>query len=106
MRELVDGEWQVFTLITPHNASSYPRGAPRPNTPALWSIRPQPKTPSGRKPWLAPNGTSGLYELDECATENGHVYQNGHDNNELQPLRAPGEVDGPRHHRGSPGSLI
>lgn len=87
VRELVDGEWQVFTLITPHNASHYPGSTPS-NTPALWSIR-HTKDPKRAKPWLAPNGTSGLYELDECATENGHVYQNGHDNNEFTPSALP-----------------
>lgn len=47
------------------------------------------KDPKRAKPWLAPNGTSGLYELDECATENGHVYQNTHDNNEFSPSALP-----------------
>ena len=60
----------------------------RARAPALWSIR-HTKDPKRAKPWLAPNGTSGLYELDECATENGHVYQNGHDNNEFSPSALP-----------------
>ena len=61
VRELVDGEWQVFTLLQPHNASHYPGSTPS-NTPALWSIR-HTKGPKRAKPWLAPNGTSGLYEI-------------------------------------------
>ena len=85
--EEVDGERQVFTLLQPHNASHYPGSTPS-NTPALWSIR-HTKDPKRAKPWLAPNGTSGLYELNECATENGHVYQNDHDNNEFSPSARP-----------------
>ena len=87
VRELVDGEWQVFTLLQPHNASHYPGSTPS-NTPALWSIR-HTKGPKRAKPWLAPNGTSGLYELDECATENGHVYQSIIDNNVWPPSGYP-----------------
>lgn len=30
VRELVDGEWQVFTLLQPHNASHYPLHTPLP----------------------------------------------------------------------------
>ena len=100
VRELVDGEWQVFTLITPHNASHYPGSTPS-NTPALWSIR-HTKDPKRAKPWLAPNGTSGLYELDG---ERPRIPERPRQQR-IQPLRAPGEVDGPRHHRGGPGSLM
>lgn len=85
--ELVEDERQVFTLITPHNASHYPDSRPS-NTPALWSIR-HTKDPKRAKAWLAPNGTSGLYELDECAVENGHIFRNLHDQNEFSPSAMP-----------------
>ena len=85
--ELVEDERQVFTLITPHNASHYPDSKPS-NTPALWSIR-HTKDPKRAKAWLAPNGTSGLYELDECAVENGHVFRNLHSQNEFSPSAMP-----------------
>lgn len=85
--ELVEDERQVFTLITPHNASQYPDSRPS-NTPALWSIR-HTKDPKRAKAWLAPNGTSGLYELDECAVENGHIFRNLHDQNEFSPSAMP-----------------
>ena len=78
VREPVDGEWQVFTLITPHNASHYPGSTPS-NTPALWSIR-HTKDPKRAKPWLAPNGTSGMYMTGECCTEDGAVYRCLEDN--------------------------
>ena len=87
VRELVEGEYQVFTLITPHNASYYPGSTPN-NTRALWSLR-HTKDPKKAKPWLASAGTSGLYETDECCTENGHVYQNNYNNNEFSPSALP-----------------
>ena len=46
--EEVDGERQVFTLITPHNASHYPGSTPS-TLPALWSIR-HTKDPKRAKP--------------------------------------------------------
>lgn len=85
--ELVEGERQVFTIITPHNASHYPDSKPS-NTPALWSIR-HTKDPKKAKAYLPPNGTSGLYELDECAIENGHVFRNLHNQNEFSPSAMP-----------------
>ena len=87
VRELVDGEWQVFTLITPHNASHYPDSTPS-NTPALWSLC-HTKDPVKAKPWRPSNGTSGRYRTDECATENGHVYRNTYDQNEFSPSALP-----------------
>lgn len=85
--EAVEGERQVFTLLQPHNASHYPGSSPS-TLPALWSIR-HTKDPKKAKPWLASNGTSGLYELDECAVQNGHVYRNKRDNNEFSPEAMP-----------------
>ena len=87
VRELVDGEYQVFTLITPHNASYYPGSTPS-NTRSLWSLR-HTKDPAKAKPWLVPAGTSGLYEADECCTDNGHVYRNNYPNNEFSPSALP-----------------
>lgn len=84
--EEVAGEHQVFKLITPHNASHY-EGSPS-TLPALWSIC-HTKNPKKAKPWLAPNGTSGLYAVYECCTENGRVWENTHDNNEFAPSALP-----------------
>lgn len=85
--EDVDGERQVFALLQPYNASSHPGSTPS-TLPALWSIR-HTKDPKRAKPWLAPNGISGLYATDECAVESGHVYRNNHDNNEFSPSAQP-----------------
>ena len=85
--EAVEGERQVFTLITPHNASHYPGSKPS-NTPALWSIR-HTKDPQKAKAYLAPSGTSGLYEVDECAVEAGHVWRSNQAGNAFSPTAYP-----------------
>ena len=87
VREEVDGAWQVYKLITPHNAASYPGSTPS-NTPALWSVC-HTKDPEKAKPWMAPNGQSGLYAVDECCTENGRVWKNTHEGNEFSPSALP-----------------
>ena len=87
VRELVDGEWQVFTLLQPHNASHYPGSTPS-NTPALWSIR-HTKDPSKAKEWLAPNGTSGMYMSGECCLDGGVVYRCLTDNTVHSPTDYP-----------------
>lgn len=86
--EIVNGEKQVFTLITPYNASYYPTSTPS-NTPSLWSIR-HTKDPAKAKAWLAPNGTSGLYMKDEVCTDPNMgdataVYRSIVDNNAYSP---------------------
>lgn len=76
-------EEQVYTLITPHNASHYPDANPG-NTPALWSIT-QTKDPAKAKPYLAPNGTSGMYMLDEVCTKDEKIWISLQDNNPYPP---------------------
>ena len=65
--EEVDGERQVFTLITPHNAANYPGELPS-NTPALWSIT-HTKDPAAAKVCL----------------KNGHLWKSTQDNNPYPP---------------------
>ena len=83
VRELVGNEYQVFKLLQPHNASHYPTSTPS-NTPSLWSIC-HTTEPIQAKPFLAPNGTSGMYMLGECCTENGHIYRSLVDNGVYAP---------------------
>ena len=85
--EAVEDEKQVFTLLQPHNAANYPGSTPS-NSPALWSIR-HTKDPKKAKAYLPPQGTSGLYEVDECAIENGHVYRNKQAQNAFSPSAMP-----------------
>lgn len=81
--EEVDGERQVFTLITPHNAAHYPGALPS-NTPALWSIT-HTKDPAAAKPYTAPNGTSGLWMSGEVCIKDGHLWKSAQDNNPYPP---------------------
>ena len=83
----VDGERQVYTLITPYNASYYSMTSPS-ALPALWSVR-HTKDPAKAKAWLAPSGTSGLYEVDECCTQNSHVWKNRQAGNAFSPEAVP-----------------
>lgn len=74
----VTDEGQVWTLLQPHNASSYEG---RPSTlRALWGLC-HTKNPDKAKPWVEPLGTSGMYMKDECYTDGTHVYKSKVDNN-------------------------
>ena len=81
--EFVDGEIQVFKLLQPHNASHYPNSTPS-NTPALWSIC-HTKDVDKAKPYLAPNGTSGMYMTDEVCIKDSKVWRSTQDNNPYPP---------------------
>lgn len=79
----VSFEEQVYTLLQPHNASHYPDANPA-NTPALWSIT-HTKDFNKAKPYLAPNGTSGLYMKDEVCTKDEKTWISLQDNNPYPP---------------------
>lgn len=78
---------QVYKLLQPHNASNYPDSNPA-NAPALWSIT-HTTDPAMAKPYMAPNGTSGMYMTGECCTENGVTYRSTIDNNVWPPADYP-----------------
>lgn len=74
----VADENQVWTLITPHRAADYEG---RPSTlRALWGLC-HTKDPAKAKPWVAPEGQSGMYMTGEFykATD-GTVYRCKQDN--------------------------
>lgn len=81
--EAVEGERQVFKLITPHNAAHYPGSTPA-NTPALWSIC-HTKDPAKAKPFVYSQGTSGMWMTDECCTKDGHVWKSTKDGHSFPP---------------------
>lgn len=81
--EPVDGKMQVFKLLQPYNASHYPNSTPS-NSPALWSIC-HTKDVDKAKPYLAPNGTSGMYMIDEVCTKDNKVWRSTQDNNPYPP---------------------
>lgn len=88
--EVIDGERQIYTLLQPYNAAHY-TGTPS-TLPAIWSIR-HTKDPKKAKPWIASNGTSGLYMIDECCTENGKTWRSAQDNNAFSPSAYPAYWD-------------
>ena len=81
--EEVDGERQVFTLITPHNAANYPGSTPS-NTRALWSLT-HTKDAAKAKLWVAPLGTSGMYMTDEVCKSDSKIWRSKQDNNPYEP---------------------
>ena len=64
---------QVWTLILPHRAADYEG---RPSTlRALWGLC-HTKDPTKAKPWVAPEGQSGMYMTGECyLAEDGKIYR-------------------------------
>ena len=87
VRELVDGEYQVFVLLQPHNAAHYPTSTPS-STPSLWGLC-HTKDPAHAKPFVPPLGTSGLYMDGECCTADGRVYRHKGDNGAYSPAEYP-----------------
>lgn len=82
----VSDEGQVWTLLQPHNAANY---LGRPSTlRALWGLT-HTTDPAKAKPWVAPNGTSGLYAAGECCTRNGGTYRSTHNDNPYAPDEYP-----------------
>lgn len=81
--EIIDGERQIFTMITPVNTAHYPGTTPNTER-SLFSLR-HTKDPAKAKPWVPSQGTSGLYEIDECCSYNGKVWRNLYHNNEYPP---------------------
>lgn len=87
----VQDEGQVWTLIQPHNAADYDG---RPSTlRALWGLC-HTKDPARAKPFVAPEGTSGLYVKGECCTDPeagdpAAVYRSKVDDNAYSPSAYP-----------------
>lgn len=70
-------EDQVWILLQPHNASYY---GGRPSTlRALWGLC-HTKDPNKAKPFVPPEGTSGMYMTNECIIEDDVIYQCLQDN--------------------------
>jgi len=78
---------QVYTILQPH-APANNRGVRPADLPAIYSIK-HTTDPKKAKPYMAPNGTSGVYMTDDCAVEDGHVYQSTIDNNVWAPSSYP-----------------
>lgn len=78
---------QVYTILQPHTPAHNPGFRPA-DLPAIYSIR-HTTDPKKAKPYMAPNGASGMYITGECAVENGGVYRSTMDNNVWAPESYP-----------------
>lgn len=85
--EIVDGERQIFTMITPVNTAHYPGITPNTER-SLYSLC-HTKDPKRAKAWVAPLGISGLYQLNECCTTAGHVWRSNVNDNAYSPADYP-----------------
>lgn len=79
----VQYDGQVFTILQPHTPAHNPGVFPV-DLPAIYSIK-HTKDPERAKEYVAPNGTSGLYRLDECCTKDGKTWVSLIDNNSYPP---------------------
>lgn len=78
---------QVYTILQPHTPAHNPGVFPA-DLPAIYSIK-HTTNPKKAKPYMAPNGTSGMYMKDDCAVEDGGVYRSTIDNNVWAPSGYP-----------------
>ena len=78
---------QVYALLQPHNAAHYPDARPA-ALPALWSIQ-HTQDPARAKPYVAPNGQSGMYMTGDCCTCDGRTWRSTMDNNVWPPTDYP-----------------
>lgn len=83
---LQDGD-QVYTLLQAHTPANNPGSRPA-DLPAIYSRR-NTTDPKRAKPWMAPNGTSGMYMKEDCAVDGGHIWRSRMDNNVWKPTEYP-----------------
>ena len=74
---------QVFTILQPHTPAHNPGIRPV-DLPAIYSIK-HTKDIEKAKPYIAPNGTSGLYMTDEVCIKNGKTWCSLVDHNAWPP---------------------
>ena len=78
---------QVYKVLQAHDSTSNPDWTPA-ATPALWSIC-HTTDPAKAKPWLEPQGTSGMYQLGECyRADDGMVYRQIYDGDNVYDAAA------------------
>ena len=71
-------EGQVYKVLQVHDSTSNPDWTPD-TQPALWSVC-HTTDPAKAKPWLEPQGTSGMYYKGECyRADDGIVYRQIYD---------------------------
>ena len=64
---------QVYRVLQAHDSTATPDWTPE-SQPALFSVC-HTTNPDKAKPWAEPQGTSGMYYLNECYKADGIVYR-------------------------------
>lgn len=85
--EIIDGEVQIFTMITPVNTVNYPGITPNTER-SLFSLC-HTTDPEKAKPFVDARGISGMYQIGECCTDAGHVWRNLYADNVYRPTVLP-----------------
>lgn len=78
---------QVYKLWQVHDATNQPDWTPD-KAVSLWDIC-HTTDPAKAKPYVAPQGTRGMYQTGEVCTEGGIIYSSTIDNNVWQPSAYP-----------------
>lgn len=78
---------QVYKLWQQHDATQMPDWTPD-QAVALWDIC-HTKNPARATAYVAPQGSRGLWQTDECCTLNGHVWKNLAADNAYSPAELP-----------------
>lgn len=79
---------QVYTLTQQHDATSQPDWRPGVAY-SLWDLK-HTQDPAAAKPYVAPQGSWGLYDKDDCMIwTDGHVWTSIIDNNSWTPDSYP-----------------
>lgn len=78
---------QVYKLWQAHDATNQPDWTPD-QAVSLWDIC-HTTDPAKAKPYVAPQGTRGMYQISEVCTEGGIIYSSTIDNNVWQPSAYP-----------------
>lgn len=77
---------QVWKLLQPYDSTIY-TDKPK-NLRAQWGLC-HTKNPKKAKPYVEPQGTSGVYMKDECCMQNDVIYVSAIDNNVWPPDQYP-----------------
>lgn len=83
----VQDDDQVYIILQPHTPANNPGSRPA-DLPAIYSIK-HTTDPKLAKPYMAPNGQSGMYMTGDCCTLGGATYRSTTDNNVWSPVDYP-----------------
>ena len=78
---------QVYKLWQAHDATNQPDWTPD-KAVSLWDIC-HTADPAKAKPYVAPQGTRGMYQIGDVCTEGGKLYRSTMENNVWEPSAYP-----------------